>query len=69
VDTSGYLAEQLPELFQKAIQGRLQDRALFGSDFPYVDVEKALHSFAKLAMKETVREKILVANARALFGF
>ncbi len=43
--------------------------ALFGSDFPYVDVEKALHSFAKLAMKETVREKILVANARALFDF
>ena len=25
VDTSGYLAEQLPELFQKAISTRLQD--------------------------------------------
>ena len=38
VDTSGYLAEQLPELFQRAIRGRLQDKALFGTDFPYVDL-------------------------------
>ena len=67
VDTSGYRAEQLPELFQKAIQGRLQDRALFGTDFPYVDVEKALLSFEKLGMKDVVKEKILVANAKALF--
>ena len=47
IDTSGYLAEQLPELFQKAIGGRLQDKALFGTDFPYVDLAKALVSFDK----------------------
>ena len=47
VDTSGYLAEQLPEVFLKAIGGRLQDKALFGTDFPYVDLEKALISFDK----------------------
>lgn len=67
VDTSGYLAEQLPELFQRAIRGRLQDRALFGTDFPYVDIEKALVSFDKLDLKDNVKEKILLANARALF--
>ena len=67
VDTSGYRAEQLPEIFQKAIQGKLQDRALFGTDFPYVDLEKALLSFEKLGMKDAVKEKILVANAKALF--
>lgn len=68
VDTSGYLAEQLPEVFQRAIRGRLQDRTLFGTDFPYVDTEKALTSFDKLGLKEGVKEKILLANARALFG-
>lgn len=68
VDTSGYLPDQLPEIFQKAIQGRLQDRALFGTDFPYVDPEKALESFEKLGMKSAVKEKIFAANARALFG-
>jgi uncharacterized protein len=68
VDTSGYLAEQLPELFQRAIRGRLQDKALFGTDFPYVDLEKALVSFDKLGLKDAVKEKILLSNARALFG-
>ena len=68
VDTSGYLAEQLPEIFLKAIGGRLQDKALFGTDFPYVDLEKALASFDKLNFKQTVKDKILFANAQSLFG-
>ncbi len=68
VDTSGYLAEQLPELFKRAIGGRLQDKALFGTDFPYVDLEKALISFDKLGLKDPVKEKILLANAQVLFG-
>lgn len=68
VDTSGYLAEQLPEIFLKAIGGRLQDKALFGTDFPYVDLEKALVSFDKVGFKQAVKDKILFANAQALFG-
>ncbi len=68
VDTSGYLAEQLPEMFQSAIRGRLQDKALFGTDFPYVDLGKALSSFDKLALKDAVKEKILFSNASKLFG-
>ena len=67
VDTSGYLAEQLPEIFLKAIGGRLQDKALFGTDFPYVDLEKALVSFDKANFKDAVKEKILCSNAKALF--
>jgi predicted TIM-barrel fold metal-dependent hydrolase len=68
VDTSGYLADQLPEIFQRAIRGRLQDKALFGTDFPYVDLEKALSSYESLGLKDAVKEKILLSNARALFG-
>jgi predicted TIM-barrel fold metal-dependent hydrolase len=67
VDTSGYLAEQLPEIFRKAIAGRLQDKALFGTDYPYIDLERALASFDKVDFKDTVKEKILIANAKALF--
>ena len=67
VDTSGYLAEQLPEIFRKALRGRLQDKALFGTDFPYVDLEKALSSFEQLGLKDVVKEKILFSNAQALF--
>jgi predicted TIM-barrel fold metal-dependent hydrolase len=68
VDMSGYLAEQLPELFQKAIGSRLQDKALFGTDFPYVDLAKALVSFDKMGFKDTVNQKLLLENARKLFG-
>lgn len=68
VDTSGYLAEQLPELFQRAIGGRLQDKALFGTDFPYVDLEKALESFDKMNFKQAVKDKLLFANAQQLFN-
>ena len=68
VDTSGYLAEQLPEIFLKAIGGRLQDRALFGTDFPYVDLKKALVSFDKVDFKDTAKEKILFSNAQGLFN-
>jgi predicted TIM-barrel fold metal-dependent hydrolase len=67
VDTSGYLAEQLPEIFRRAIAGRLQDKALFGTDFPYIDLERALVSFDKVDFKHAVKEKILFANAQALF--
>jgi uncharacterized protein len=67
-DTSGYLAEQLPEIFQKAMRGRLQDKILFGTDFPYVDLERALTSFDNLGLKEATREKILFANAVDLFA-
>jgi predicted TIM-barrel fold metal-dependent hydrolase len=67
VDTSGYLAEQLPDIFRKAIAGRLQDKALFGTDYPYVDLERALISFDKMDFTDRVKEKILIANAKALF--
>jgi uncharacterized protein len=67
VDLSGYLAEQLPEIFLKGIGGRLQDKALFGTDFPYVDLEKALASFDKMNFKDAVKDKILHANAGRLF--
>jgi len=68
VDTSGYLAEQLPEIFLRSIRGRLQDKALFGTDYPYVDLEKALASFAKQNFSDSAKEKILCSNAKALFN-
>lgn len=68
VDTSGYLAEQLPEIFLRAIAGRLQDKALFGTDFPYVDLEVALNSFDKMNFKDSVKNKILIDNAKTLFN-
>jgi len=43
-------------------------KILFGTDFPYVDLEKALISFDKLGLKEATRENLLFANAVDLFA-
>ncbi|MGZ8435101.1 MAG: amidohydrolase family protein, partial [Candidatus Binatia bacterium] len=43
------------------------DKALFGTDFPYVDLEKALASFDKMNFKPAVKDKLLFANAQHLF--
>lgn len=67
VDTSGYLAEQLPRVFQKAIGGRLQDKALFGTDYPYVDLAEALASFDHMDFSDRVKDKLLVENAKRVF--
>ncbi|MBM4296786.1 MAG: amidohydrolase, partial [Deltaproteobacteria bacterium] len=44
------------------------DKALFGTDFPYVDLERALESFDKMNFKPAVKDKLLFANAQALFN-
>jgi len=56
--------EQLREKEAEALAQILAERY----DFPYVDLGKALSSFEKLEMKESVKEKILISNAKALFG-
>ena len=43
------------------------DKALFGTDFPYVDLEQALTSFDKVDFTSGAREKILYSNAQMLF--
>ena len=55
-------------MFLKAIGGRLQDKVLFGTDFPYVDLEKSLVSFDKVNFKQPAKDKILFGNAQALFA-
>ena len=46
----------------------LQDRVLFGSDYPLIDPDRWLSDFAALELKDTVRPKILKDNAVRLLG-
>jgi predicted TIM-barrel fold metal-dependent hydrolase len=45
----------------------LQDKVLFDSDYPALQPERWLRDFETLEMKEEVRRKILLENARKLF--
>jgi predicted TIM-barrel fold metal-dependent hydrolase len=46
----------------------LQDRVLFGSDWPVIEVERWLSEFDQLPIKPEVRPKIMLHNALRLFG-
>jgi predicted TIM-barrel fold metal-dependent hydrolase len=46
----------------------LQDRVLFGSDWPVITPQRWLDEFDQLGLPDAVREKILLSNAQRLFG-
>ena len=47
---------------------RIQDRALFGSDWPMIDVERWLREFDELRIRPEVRQKVVLDNAKRLLG-
>jgi predicted TIM-barrel fold metal-dependent hydrolase len=46
----------------------LQDKVLFGSDYPVLKAERWLKDFETLELKDEVRQKILLDNARKVLG-
>jgi predicted TIM-barrel fold metal-dependent hydrolase len=68
VDLSGWSPKYFPPQLVQQTGSLLQDRTLFGSDFPLLTPERWLTDFANLPYTDAVRHKILLANARALFG-
>jgi len=50
------------------IKGQLQDRALFGTDYPFLTHEQWLGAWDGLEVPAAVTEKVLLGNARRLLG-
>jgi uncharacterized protein len=46
----------------------LQDKVLFGSDFPLITPDRWIADFEKLDIKDTVKPKIMKLNAAKLLG-
>ncbi|HEV7168308.1 MAG TPA: amidohydrolase family protein [Micrococcaceae bacterium] len=68
IDLSGWSPKYFPESLVKASNSFLQDKVLFGTDFPLITPQKWLGAFADLPLKDQVRPKILKANAVRLLG-
>jgi predicted TIM-barrel fold metal-dependent hydrolase len=58
----------MPESFLKMATGLLQDQTLFGSDYPFITPERWLSDFESVQLRDEVREKILLGNAKRLLG-
>jgi predicted TIM-barrel fold metal-dependent hydrolase len=64
VDLSGWSPKYFPPQLTRDINSRLQNKALFGTDYPFIKPERWLKDFEQLDLKPEVREKILFKNAQ-----
>jgi uncharacterized protein len=63
IDLSGWSPKYFPPLLVRYANSLLQDKVLFGSDYPVITPDRWLDDFAKLDLKPEVRPKILKDNA------
>jgi predicted TIM-barrel fold metal-dependent hydrolase len=68
IDLSGWSPKYFPPQLVHYANSLLQDKVLFGSDYPVITPDRWLADFAKLEIKPAVRPKILKENAARLLG-
>jgi uncharacterized protein len=68
IDLSGWSPKYFPPSVVQYANSLLQDRMLFGSDYPVLSPERWLRDFEAASFKDEVRPKILLNNARRLLG-
>jgi predicted TIM-barrel fold metal-dependent hydrolase len=68
IDLSGWSPKYFPPQLVRYANSLLQDKVLFGSDYPVLTPDRWLADFAALDIKPAVRPKILKANAARLLG-
>jgi len=68
IDLSGWSPKYFPPSLVRYANTLLQDRVLFGSDYPFLTPERWIADFDKAGFKPEVREKILLKNAKRLLG-
>jgi uncharacterized protein len=68
IDLSGWSPKYFPPQLVRYANSLLQDKVLFGSDYPVITPDRWLADFEKLDIKPAVRPKILKENAARLLG-
>ncbi|MFH8403820.1 amidohydrolase family protein [Streptomyces sp. NPDC018019] len=68
IDLSGWSPKYFPPQLVQYANSLLQDKVLFGSDYPVLTPDRWLADFARLDIKDEVRPKILKENAARLLG-
>jgi predicted TIM-barrel fold metal-dependent hydrolase len=68
IDLSGWSPKYFPPALVRAANSYLQDKVLFGTDYPLLTPQRWLRDFDTLDVKPDVRPKILKDNAIRLLG-
>jgi predicted TIM-barrel fold metal-dependent hydrolase len=66
VELSGWSPRYYPQELIREIGGRLQDRTLFGSDYPFIKPARVIEELNALELKPEAKVKILRENAARL---
>jgi uncharacterized protein len=66
VDLSGWSPKYFRPILVQYMGSLIQDKVLFGSDYPMLMPDRWLSDFEKLELKPEVRQKILLDNARTV---
>ena len=68
IDLSGWSPKLFPPVLVQYVNTVLQDKVLFGSDFPVITPDRWLRDLAKTGIKPELHPKILKDNAARLLG-
>ncbi len=68
IDLSGWSPKYFPPLLVRYCNSILRKKVLFGSDWPMITPERWLEDFAKIDIKDELREDIIKNNAARLLG-
>jgi uncharacterized protein len=66
IDLSGWSPKYFRPVLVQYANSLLQDKVLFGTDYPVLQPERWLKDFEALEIKEEVRRKIILENAQKL---
>jgi len=68
IELSGWAPKYLPAEVVREIGKRLNAQTLFGSDYPFISLDRWFAEFDQLGLPEEARYAILVGNASRLLG-
>lgn len=68
IDLSGWSPKYFSEALVREIKTRLQDRVMFGTDYPFITYSKWISAFDELGISDDVRTKVVKTNAATLLG-
>jgi hypothetical protein len=67
-EMSGWAPKYFPAQLKTDIRARLQDKVMFGSDYPSIPHERLFKEWGELGYGESVMEKIFHGNAERILG-
>jgi predicted TIM-barrel fold metal-dependent hydrolase len=68
IELSGWAPRYLPAEVKREMGRRLAGQTLFGSDYPFIPLDRWFAEFAELELNDEARSAILVGNAARLLG-